>query len=155
MWTPSTNESAELTRGRGGTLVNSLFWDFYTFFPLVQTEYCDRRLAGTGSRYPAPFSLVKFSPLIHVEILRRKDFKSIKLNHCGHCIMISIAPRVISCTLYTFPFLCPLRYFEDFSLRYSCRAGLFGSSLDCALKSPPLSLCPHYYAVGYGQSEWN
>ncbi len=36
-----------------------------------------------------------------------------------------------------------------------CRAGLFGSSLDCALKSPSLALilCLHYNAVGYGQSE--
>ncbi len=40
-------------------------------------------------------------------------------------------------------------------VRYYGRAGLFGGSLDCALQSPPLavSLCPHYHAVGYGQSE--
>jgi hypothetical protein len=39
--------------------------------------------------------------------------------------------------------------------RYYGRAGLFGSSLDCALHSPPLAvnLCPHFHAVGYGQSE--
>jgi hypothetical protein len=37
--------------------------------------------------------------------------------------------------------------------RYYGRAGLFGSSLDCALQSPlqAVSLCPHYHVVGYGQ----
>jgi hypothetical protein len=37
------------------------------------------------------------------------------------------------------------------------RAGLYGSNLECAGKSPPwaVSLCPHYQAVGYRQPNDN
>ncbi len=41
-----------------------------------------------GTQHPYHWS--NFFCLIHAEILRGKDLKSIKLNHCGQCIMISI-----------------------------------------------------------------
>jgi hypothetical protein len=114
----------------GGPLVN--YSEIFTHSPTVQTEYCDRRLAGTGSRYRAPFSLVKF--------FREKDFvkKNIKLNQCGHCVTISIVPSGHHFGFTHFLSYAPCRYLWDFSrLRYNCRAGLFGNSLRIDLLISP------------------